>query len=212
MTPPPPMSLDELRAAGAEFSPCRVYRYQLHRNIPQPAPAIFVDSDGSVRPEDVVRAAAKSSRLVLFIMLNPSTADETLNDPTIRRCIGFAKGWGFRHLAIGNLFALRSTDPRALYSTPHPEGPDNDRHINAMAEEADLVIAAWGVHGALRDRGAIVRGRLHARGVDLHHLGLTKDGHPKHPLYLAGSTKPTPWAAESPGSLPEARVHEEPGR
>ena len=160
---------------SAIFSPCRVYRYRLEREI-----AIRLDGPGGA---------------CAFIMLNPSTADETLNDPTIRRCIGFAEAWGFSRLIIGNLFALRSTDPKALYSTPHPEGPDNDKHLKAICEEADMVIAAWGVHGAHRDRGKAVRQMLHPRGVDLHHLGLTKDEHPRHPLYLAKSTKPEPWGA-----------------
>jgi hypothetical protein len=86
------------RALPAEFSPCRTYRYVLRRNIEQPLHPLFVEDDGTLRADDVADAARESSRVVAFIMLNPSTADETLNDPTIRRCIGFARAWGFRHL------------------------------------------------------------------------------------------------------------------
>jgi len=134
----------------------------------------------------------------LFIMLNPSTADEWGPDPTVRRCIGFARAWGYMLLQIRNLFSLRSTDPRALYGAANPEGdPENlDRILYAARENADIVVCAWGVHGALRGRGAAVAAALRAQGTRLHYLlGLTKNGHPCHPLYLRGDVKPTLWEA-----------------
>jgi len=122
-------------------------------------------------------------------MLNPSTADASQEDPTIRRCVGFARSWGYGALAIVNLFALRSTDPRALYAHATPVGERNDAFIAAQATISDLVIAAWGVHGAHQDRGAAVL-RMLRREVKVRCIGVTKDGHPKHPLYLRGDLQP----------------------
>ena len=117
--------------SDATFSPCKVYRYSLTRGF----------DDGPA---------------CNFLMLNPSTATATEDDPTIRRCIGFAKGWGYGVLYVTNLFALRATDPRELYKHAEPVGPDNDRCILTAATGSQLVVAAWGVHGAHRDRGADV--------------------------------------------------------
>ena len=110
----------------ALFDPDMIFRYRLAIPIPHPLPGPSRD----LAPAYPLRGTC------LFIMLNPSTADETANDPTIRRCIGFASLWGFRHLVIGNLFALRSTDPQALYTAPDPIGVDNDSHLSAIADEA----------------------------------------------------------------------------
>lgn len=126
---------------------------------------------------------------VVFIMLNPSTATAEVDDPTIRRCVGFAKAWGFESLAVVNLFARRATDPGVLYEVEDPVGPENDQHLLEVCSKADLVVAAWGVHGAFRRRGDRVRDLLKLTTV--HHLGLTKDGHPRHPLYLPKTLTPT---------------------
>lgn len=128
-----------------------------------------------------------------FIMLNPSTADATQDDPTIRRCIGFAKAWGCGAVEIGNLFALRSTSPRAIYENLRTVGPANDGHLVELAQRSSLVVCAWGVHGQHRGRGAEVLEMLR-RHAALYHLGLTKDGHPRHPLYLKGDLRPMYWA------------------
>lgn len=141
----------------AVLSPCGQYRYCLTRE--------WLMGEG----------------VVLFVMLNPSTADAEADDPTIRRCIGFAQRWGFRGLAVGNLFALRATDPQQLKRVADPIGPENDRHLIWMSNGADVTIAAWGTLGAFRNRDQRVLGLL--RGT-VEHLGLTKQGHPRHPLYL----------------------------
>lgn len=129
-----------------------------------------------------------------FVMLNPSTADALQDDPTVARCRRFAAAWGYPNVAILNLFALRSTAPQALYHEPDPLGPDNDRHLRENLWLYDLVVAAWGVHGAYLGRGAQVEAD-HDHQVDWHCLGLTADGYPKHPLYLRGETLPIRLAA-----------------
>ena len=118
---------------------------------------------------------------VLFVMLNPSTADAETDDPTIRRCAGFARRWGFRELAVANLFALRATNPRELWRASDPVGPENDQHLVEMSSRADAVIAAWGAHGVYRNREQHV---LRLLNGTVEYLGLTKQGHPRHPLYL----------------------------
>lgn len=127
--------------------------------------------------------------MVMFIGLNPSTADETLDDPTIRRCIGYAKDWGYGGLLMTNIFAYRSTDPRGLLTVEDPIGPDNDKALLKCFLEVDLAIAAWGVHGTLVERDKRVRELL----APLHYLRLTKAGHPAHPLYLPKALKPMLW-------------------
>ncbi len=119
---------------------------------------------------------------VLFVMLNPSTATDDIDDPTIRRCIDFAKRWGCSSLSVVNLFAARATDPRELKRMDDPIGPDNDLTIMSEAARADTVVLAWGVHGAYlgRDQDVLVL----LRPLKPRHLGLTKDGHPRHPLYV----------------------------
>jgi hypothetical protein len=155
--------------SSAIISECGAYRYRLERQW---------DGDKAT---------------VAFLMLNPSKADASQDDPTIRRCIGFAKAWGFGGLIVGNLFALRSTDPKALYDHPDPIGPDNDQHILAIAKSARKIVCAWGTHGALHDRGREVAERLEF--FDLVALKVTVDGQPGHPLYLAADIQPRPYFA-----------------
>lgn len=118
---------------------------------------------------------------VLFIGLNPSSADETEDDATIRRCIGFAKRWGFGAILVGNLFAIRSKDPAVLYEAKDPIGPENDVHLAKMAQEASLIVAAWGNNGGYRNRSEEVS----ALFTQMKCLGVNKTGEPKHPLYVA---------------------------
>lgn len=137
---------------------------------------------------------------VLWIMLNPSTADAAVDDPTIRRCVAFSRSWGYDGLVVVNLFALRATNPKALrlpenfYQSEHLSviGPENDAVIEREASAAQLVVAAWGNHGALYGRNEEVRELIER---PLHHLGLTKMGQPRHPLYVRSDVRLTEWAA-----------------
>lgn len=142
------------------FSEDRIYRYQLRRDWDETLP------------------------VVAFIGLNPSTADETQDDPTIRRCIGFAKAWGYGGLVMLNLFAFRATDPKVMRAASDPIGPDNNVHICAVAKEAEAVVAAWGTGGAHLNRDFAVRRMLHG---NIGSLGFTNKGHPRHPLYVPAS-------------------------
>jgi hypothetical protein len=127
-------------------------------------------------------------------MLNGSDANEDENDPTVTRTIWFARHWGFRWLRVVNLFALVSTDPRALYAHDDPVGWENDHFIALALLESNCFITAWGVHGAFQNRGPKVLRSLTGRAPRrVFHLGLTKDGHPKHPLYLPKSTQRQMW-------------------
>ena len=152
---------------SASYDATRKYRYTLHRRW----------SDGP--------------RRVCFCMLNPSTADARRNDPTVRRCIGYAMDWGFDALEVVNIFALRSTDPSALGADPDPVGPRNTNAIVRAARRSEFVGAAWGVHGALGGRGTSVLGKLCPKG-DVRSLGMTREGFPKHPLYLPRTARPEP--------------------
>ena len=131
---------------------------------------------------------------VNFVMLNPSTADAFVLDPTNRRCVGFARAWGYGSMVTTNVFAFRSTDPKGLRAVDDPVGPANDESIVEAARNADLVIAAWGVHAELHGRGDAVRELLATSGVEPRVLRLTKDGHPGHPLYLPADSIPVRWA------------------
>ena len=139
---------------------------------------------------------------MLFVMLNPSFADGNTDDPTIRRCIGFAQKWGYGGIAVGNLFALVSTDPRLLHREEFPVGPENDGHLIRLADECPFVVVAWGdalrKHPAFRKREAAVRDLLRPRSQGLLHcLGITAHGTPKHPLRLSADTQIWPLPGEA---------------
>lgn len=135
------------------------------------------------------RRWATGGQRVCFCLLNPSTADATVLDPTLTRCYGYARAWGFAAMDVCNVFALRSTDPKGLRAVEDPVGADNDRHIRKLAGRADMVVVGWGTHARLMDRHQRVAELL--RGVcEPRCLGLTKDGYPKHPLYLRKDLEP----------------------
>lgn len=122
-----------------------------------------------------------------FVMLNPSVADANIDDPTIRRCIGFADQLGYGGIQVVNLFAYRATDPRLLKQTrlvPDPIGPRNNHHILMAAMSCQRTVCAWGNHGAFGNRGATVLDLLKERDVSVHALRVSLTGHPCHPLYL----------------------------
>jgi hypothetical protein len=134
----------------------------------------------------------RSKPILLYIMLNPSTADDVENDPTIRRCIGFAHELGYGGIMVVNLFAYRSVSPDALGYAKDPIGPNNDHHILVQARAADRIICAWGPNGAFRDRDIAVMKMLREGGVTarIECLRLTKANHPGHPLYIMSGTVP----------------------
>ena len=126
---------------------------------------------------------------VVFIGLNPSTADEEADDKTIRKCIGYAKRWGYGKLIMANLFAFRSTDPSLLKRVEDPVGPDNDSYIQKCVSESNLVIACWGNHGKLLNRDKVLMDSL----PNLVCLKRNKNGTPHHPLYLSKDITPVPY-------------------
>jgi hypothetical protein len=158
-----------LLARRALFDPTGRYRYALERRW------------------------APGGRRLAFILLNPSTADGERDDPTVRRCIGFARRWGFSSLEVVNLFALRATQPAALRGAADPVGPENDGHLLAAAGRADRVVLAWGIHGKWRGREGEVLRLLRESRRGLSCLGLTREGHPRHVLYLPALARPVPF-------------------
>jgi len=120
---------------------------------------------------------------VVFVMLNPSTADANVNDPTIRRCINFARSWGFGGIKVVNLFAWRATKPAELQTVVDPVGPDNNRYLLEAFEQAPATVVAWGAN-APSSRAREVIGLLQAADIVPQCLGSTQVGHPRHPLYV----------------------------
>lgn len=143
----------------------------------------------------LTRRCGPRLRPVVFVMLNPSTADARVDDPTIRRCVGFARTWGYDVMCVVNLYALRATDPRDLRKAEDPVGPDNDRYLAHARRIVNvfggIVVAAWGGF-APTDR--VAAGVAALGDVPLHCLGVTKYGQPRHPLYVRGDTHPMPWS------------------
>jgi hypothetical protein len=147
------------------FSNCRKYRYSLWRECDM-----------------------TNSSYAMFIGLNPSTADEVNDDPTIRRCIRFAKDWGYGALCMTNLFAFRATLPDEMKAAADPIGLYNDEILVDLSRNASVVVAAWGVHGEHRNRDDFVKHLIPLMCC----LGHTKHGHPKHPLYLKADSQLIP--------------------
>jgi len=130
---------------------------------------------------------------VQFIGLNPSTADAVEDDPTIRKCYGFASRWGYGGFCMTNLFAFRATKPAVMKRAVDPVGPENDQWLNAVASFADIQVAAWGLHGRHRGRDKIVL----AMFPNLQCIHVTKDGHPGHPLMLGYDSVLRPYKNEA---------------
>jgi hypothetical protein len=160
---------------AALLSPCGLYRYTLRR------------------------AWDEGGRVVNFVMLNPSTADAEEDDATIRRCVGYARSWGFGSLLVTNLFAFRSTDPAGLLKAADPVGPDNDRHVRAAAAAAGLVVCAWGAHPLAPPRARDVTRMLLLEGREPHAISLTRSGQPAHPLRLPARYAPFPFLDRKEG-------------
>ena len=143
-----------------------------------------------------------------WVMLNPSIATPTVDDPTIRRVTRFSARWGFHNFVVVNLFALRSTDPSVLKEAAQPIGPLNDLHIIEQAMGSPMVVCAWGNHGMLHGRDAAVVKMLHKRGINLFAVEVTPRGVPRHPLYLNYRDKPMLWQpAVAPVRLRVSKRH-----
>lgn len=132
---------------------------------------------------------------VNFVMLNPSIADANIDDPTIRRCVGFARTLGFGGLIVTNLFAYRATDPADLPADFYEAvGPNNEAYLRASIARASGVIVAWGAHPRARERSGAVRYHAVTNGRELFCLGTTKTGAPRHPLYVRADQPLEPWS------------------
>ncbi|WP_349318878.1 DUF1643 domain-containing protein [Mycolicibacterium canariasense] len=164
--------------SSAVISECGTYRYRL------------------------TRIWDESKPVLAWAMLNPSKADGRLNDPTIRRCIAFAKAWGYGGITVVNQYALRATDPKQLWQHPDPIGPDNDAELAKAAERHSLIILAWGSNATPGRTTDVLRilSRVYDRSGKLAVLGWTKGGEPRHPLYVRADTRPM--RADIPPSRP----------
>ena len=169
MTDRPAADAAPIRDGWAYISDDGLYRYSLTRHV----------------------APLTGEGTATFVMLNPSTADGEQDDPTIRRCIGFTRTWGFEWLKVVNLFAYRATDPGELARVDDPAGPDNLCTIAKVVGGSDLVVCAWGAfpHWKRDEHIGLVMELIAAP----HALGLTKNGSPRHPLYVRGGAEPIPF-------------------
>lgn len=156
----------EGRNSAAVYSKCEAYRYSLTR--------VWDDT----------------GKRLLYVMLNPSKATERANDPTIERCERRAKALGYGSFRVCNLFALRETDPARLKKAKQPEGPDNTAQLQDAIDWCDDVLCSWGVHGSHLDQARKLQPLFEKAGKPLLALGVTKDGNPRHPLYVSYKTKP----------------------
>jgi hypothetical protein len=164
---------------GAILSEDRVFRYSLVRKV------------------EPVNPLCAFARPLTFIMLNPSTADENENDPTIRKCMGYASRWGFRHVIVVNLFAYRATKPADLkFQAKRGQdiiGRENWWYTREAVDQSQWVVCAWGNDGKILNRGKEVHGLLAGRGITTRALKLTNPGQPWHPLYLKWDIIPQEW-------------------
>ena len=170
---------------SATFDPTGTYRYSLSRLWNGAGPALAV------------------------IMLNPSQADQTHDDPTLRRCLSLAQGWGHGQLEVVNLFAYRTPSPRQLRQVADPVGPDNDRFLLAACEQASQILLAWGNWGSFQCRDRQVMALLQAEQSKFCCLGLNRTSQPRHPLYTKRRSQALPWP---PPTAPNAVSHQHSSR
>jgi hypothetical protein len=165
------ISGDVKSSAAVWGGPGKCYRYQLRRTWDETKPH------------------------VMFIMMNPSRADEKEEDRSVAKCGRFARAWDYGGIYVGNTFAYRTTNKKRLRDTKDPKGPKNDEHLIAMAKLAEKVIFAYGQpgHRSLRDQGPRLVKMLIGKGVKPYVLKLSNDGTPCHPLYLRKTSEPVPW-------------------
>lgn len=156
----------------AVISECLNYRYSLSR-----------------------RWSDEQDNSIVFCMLNPSTADASIDDPTIKRCIGFGRIWGFSEIYVVNLYAFRTSKPKELWKSNDPVGLENDKFLKELAGKYKNIVCAWGGN-AKNDRAIEVANILKESGANLWSFGVTQKGHPKHPLYIPEIQKLESWSAE----------------
>jgi hypothetical protein len=166
-------AVDLLGESWASYSPCGTYRYELVRRW-------------------------GSGPLLRFVMLNPSTATHLVDDRTVARCRRRAQDLGYAGLLVQNMFAFRATKPAALRRADDPVGPGNDAVLGRPSEPVAATVVAWGIHGALHGRSTAV---LDVLPGDVTCLGITRDGHPRHPLYVAGAQPLIPYHADAADRL-----------
>jgi hypothetical protein len=140
------------------------------------------------------RSWLSGSGIVVWVMLNPSTADATENDPTIFRCMRFSQRWGFGAMIVVNLYAGRTTEPKGLLEMDDPVGPLNQEYVDmAIKAATKYVVCAWGANRLVENKGPKMAHRLRGSGVKLKCLGVSAAGHPRHPLYLPGDKELEPF-------------------
>lgn len=177
---------------GAELSPCENYRWILAR----PCGGPLLDGPLMARAVSQLEAEYLRPLTILWLMLNPSTADALTNDQTIRKVIRYSKAAGAWRLLVCNLFGWRSTDPAGLLKAADPVGPRNDLWLQEALASSSTVVAAWGKGGKaaklVQARAPVVLAQVRRTHV-VHALSFNDDGSPSHPLYLLGDLKPQPW-------------------
>lgn len=162
-------------------------------------PGMLPDREAVLSADGVYRYTlgrrwSQGPRRATFICLNPSTANAEIDDPTVRKCVGFAKRWSMDALTIVNLYAFRATDPARLKRAGFPVGPDNDRSIVAACTGAERIVLAWGGNVGPGDRRVLsVVAMLRKEAVQLWCLGRCDNGSPRHPLMLAYETPLIPY-------------------
>lgn len=205
-----PQHWPTLNGETCRFSMDRKYRYTLWRFW---AAEVETTWFRSTWPEDGTQPVkiSEPSKFLMVIGLNPSTADETKNDPTIRRCIAFAQRWGFGGLCMTNLFAYRATDPRDMRRCQHPVGDENDYWLQKISSSpnAGMVLAAWGNHGGHQNRSSHML-ELVSEVADVHCLRVTGKGHPEHPLYIPTETMPWIFKKKNTTTTTTKTHHHEP--
>lgn len=179
---------------ACEFSPCKRYRFTLWRRtgIDRNWFPMACDHGFDACPECDRNASfsGKAREFVQFVCLNPSTADDTINDRTVTRCTDFARRWGYGGFCMTNLFAWRDMSPAAMKLVHEPVGAGNNETIARIATQAGMIVCAWGGHGTHNDRAKIVLAILKEHGAGKLHALKVTDGEPWHPLYLRADTQP----------------------
>ena len=176
---------------SAVISPCGTYRYRLDRSGLPPLSQCILD-EGNRHP--------LAGKTVAFFGVNPSTADASVDDATVRKWVGFCRRWGVGRFIVGNVFSFRATDVRDLARVPFQQGPQHFAHLAKIIEDADVLVPCWGNSGkvpqGLRSQFGLMLAWLQRTGKPVMHFGLTASGDPKHPLMLGYDTPLTPWVQQ----------------